>query len=413
MVKTRSMAKRTTGYYPYKINLCQGQLEKLKRAIKNRSSISLRLNNKDLSGNHQLLLTERQINKIKKHMSKGVGMELRLSKAQISKNLQSGGSVLSSLLQLGSKMLPYATQAISKVAPALATGAAQVLGSLGINKIFGGFMIPQNKIDQLIKYKNLLSQKQKEDIMKALQSGGRLIIKPTKVHSGGFLGTLLASIGIPLALKALTGGTHTAAYASARGKGLQVPPKTRAKGLPSLMPPPFVGTWDKTGYGKKKSIKSREPFRQRLALPPGERFTTRRQQPIQEHSSSGSNSLKFSNHPLSNHGLLQWCDKLGIKICGIYSRNEYMPKKHSPCIINLDDLGNQGTHWVCCFPSLTIANSLNYFDSFGMPYPEEYAKRAKKDNLQIIYNTSQYQELTSVLCGYYCLFVLHRAMVFN
>ena len=248
------MAKRTTGYYPYKINLSQGQLEKLKRAIKNRSSISLRLNNKDLSGNHQLLLTERQINKIKKHMSKGVGMELRLSKAQISKNLQSGGSVLSSLLQLGSKMLPFATQAISKVAPALATGAAQALGSLGINKIFGGFMIPQNKIDQLIKYKNLLSQKQKEDLMKALQSGGRLIIKPTKVQSGGFLGTLLASIGIPLALKALTGGTHTAALASARGKGLQVPPKTRAKGLQVLRKPaPFIGTWDKTGYGKKKN----------------------------------------------------------------------------------------------------------------------------------------------------------------
>ena len=233
------MVKRTTGYYPYKINLSQGQLEKLKRAIKNRSSISLRLSNKDLSGNHQLLLTERQINKIKKHMSKGVGMELRLSKAQISKNLQSGGSVLSSLLQLGTKILPNATQAISKVAPALATGAAQALGSLGINKIFGGFMIPQNKIDQLIKYKNLLSQKQKEDLMKALQSGGRLIIKPTTVQSGGFLGTLLASIGIPLALKALTGnGLRT--FGSGRlwrqrsfalrggancGKGLQVPPR--------------------------------------------------------------------------------------------------------------------------------------------------------------------------------------------
>ena len=159
---------------------------------------------------------------------------------------------------------------------------------------------------------------------------------------------------------------------------------------------------------KKKSIKS------------GQRFTTRRQQSVQEYSSSGSNSIKFSNHPLSNHELLQWCDKLGIKICGIYSRNEYMPKKHSPCIINLDDFGNQGTHWVCCFPSYCFANltqgsakpwlspflapkalgSLNYFDSFGMPYPEEYAKRAKKENLQIIYNTSQYQELTSVLCGY-------------
>ena len=87
-----------------------------------------------------------------------------------------------------------------------------------------------------------------------------------------------------------------------------------------------------------------------------------------------------------------------------------MPLNHSPCIINLDDIGNLGTHWVCCFPQ---DKKLNYFDSFGMPYPEEYAKRAKKDKLQIIYNTSQYQELTSVLCGYYCLFVLHRAMVFN
>ena len=256
MVKTRSMAKRTTEYYLYKINLSKGQLEKLKRAIKNRSSISLRLNNKDLSGNHQLLLTERQINKIKKHISKGVGMELRLSKAQISKNLQSGGSVLSSLLQLGTKMLPFATQAISKVAPALATGAAQALGSLGINKIFGGFMIPQNKIDKLIKYKNLLSQKQREDLMKALQSGGRLIIKPTKVQSGGFLGTLLASIGIPLALKALTGnGQRPSSHC---GKGLQVPPKTRAKGLQVLRkPPPFIGTWDKTGYGKKKKNPSK------------------------------------------------------------------------------------------------------------------------------------------------------------
>ena len=118
-------------------------------------------------------------------------------------------------------------------------------------------MIPQNKIDKLIKYKNLLSQKQREDIMKALQSGGRLIIKPTKVQSGGFLGTLLASIGIPLALKALTGG-----------KGLQVPPKTRAKGLQVLRkPPPFIGTWDKTGYGKKKKKihQKREPRRHRFA----------------------------------------------------------------------------------------------------------------------------------------------------
>ena len=230
-----------TLYIPYKLNLSQGQLEKLKIAIRNRSQITLRLSNKDLSGNHQLLLTKRQIDKIKKHINKGVGMELRLSKAQLSKNLQSGGSVLSSILQLGTKMLPYATKAVSKLAPALATGAAQALGSLGIDKIFGGFLIPQNKIDQLIKYKNLLSKKQKEDIMKALQSGGRLIIRPTRVQSGGLLGTILASIGIPMAIKALT------------GTGLRPPPKMMAKGLQiPRKPPPFIGSWDTTGYGSKK-----------------------------------------------------------------------------------------------------------------------------------------------------------------
>ena len=193
-------------------------------------------------------------------MGKGVGMELRLSKAQISKNLQSGGSVLTSLLQLRSKMLPYATQAISKVAPALATGAVQALGTLGIDKIFGRFMIPQNKINQLIKYKNLLSKKQKEDIMKALQNGGQFVIKPTKTQSGGFLGTLLASTGIPVALKALTGKVLQVPP-KPRGKGLQVPPLLDAQRVPrsaGITPPPVIGTWDKSGYGNPSGTATRE-----------------------------------------------------------------------------------------------------------------------------------------------------------
>ena len=41
--------------------------------------------------------------------------------------------------------------------------------------------------------------------MHALESGGQLVIKPTRTPQGGFLGTLLASIGIPTILNALTG----------------------------------------------------------------------------------------------------------------------------------------------------------------------------------------------------------------
>ena len=98
-------------------------------------------------------------------MNNGTGVNLKISKTQIRHLVQEGGSLWSSLLTLGTKALPYATKAVTKVAPALATGALQALGSLGIDKIFGngvqtgGFLIPQDKIDQLIKYKDLLTKK--------------------------------------------------------------------------------------------------------------------------------------------------------------------------------------------------------------------------------------------------------------
>ena len=38
-----------------------------------------------------------------------------------------------------------------------------------------------------------------------MKLGSPFIIKPTKKQSGGFLSTLLASIDVPLLLKALTG----------------------------------------------------------------------------------------------------------------------------------------------------------------------------------------------------------------
>ena len=47
-------------------------------------------------------------------------------------------------------------------------------------------------------------------------------ITPTRTQSGGFLGALLASIGIPMVLKALTGrGTQIEPY---RGSGMQIEP---------------------------------------------------------------------------------------------------------------------------------------------------------------------------------------------
>ena len=69
--------------------------------------------------------------------------------------------------------------------------------------------------------------------------------------------------------------------------------------------------------------------------------------------------VEFHNH-------LHVLTMVNIKIKGIFSRKEHMPKNHSPCIINLDSYENTGTHWVACAPFHENNKTLRYFDSFGM-----------------------------------------------
>ena len=132
------------------------------------------------------------------------GMDIKLAKTNIRKQI--GGSLLSSILTLGRSLLPTVgkTLGLSPLAGMASEGASQVVKSIsGKGVQSGGFLVPQDKINKLIEYKHLLSMKQKQDILNALQSGSGVHIKPTKTQSGGFLGTLLTSIGIPLAIEAI------------------------------------------------------------------------------------------------------------------------------------------------------------------------------------------------------------------
>ncbi|PFX18802.1 hypothetical protein AWC38_SpisGene16812 [Stylophora pistillata] len=210
-----------TTYYPYGVALSEGQRKKLAKAYASHSAITLRLSHNELSGPDEMMLTKTQLNRIKKAAAGGKGVDLKISKTQIRKVAQQGGSLFSSLLALGSKVLPKVIPTVTKFAtkalPGLATGALTSVGNFVTDKVLGAGLVPNDKIQQLIAYKHLLTDKQKRDIITALQSGGDLKIKLTKrQQSGGFLGTLLASIGIPLVLKALTGSGH-----SKKGRGLQ------------------------------------------------------------------------------------------------------------------------------------------------------------------------------------------------
>ena len=245
-------------YVPHGVKLSQGQKQRLAKALSNKSAITLRLSKTDLKGNDMLMLTTTQLKRIQKAMKNSTGVDLKISKTQIRHVVQHGGSLWSSLLNLGMKALPFASRTASKLVPGLATGAMQALGSLGVDKIFGrgqsgGFLIPKDKINQLIQYKDLLTDKQKEKIANAIHTGGRVIVKPTKKQSGGFLGTLLGAIGIPLLMKALTGnGLQVDNRRSRRSANIMPgninPPVSTASSKGGLIvpyrTPPFIGTWD-------------------------------------------------------------------------------------------------------------------------------------------------------------------------
>ena len=133
-----------TTYIEYGVKLSDGQKSKLLSAIQNKSPLTLRLKHSHLKGPDELMLTQRQIEKIKKSLANGTGSDLKISKTQITRSVKRGGNLFTSLISLGSKLLPFAIKGVSKVAPALATGAATALGDLGMKKLFGkGITIPK------------------------------------------------------------------------------------------------------------------------------------------------------------------------------------------------------------------------------------------------------------------------------
>ena len=175
------------------------------------------------------MLTKRQIAKIEKSLANGTASDIKISKTQIRHSVKHGGNLFTSLASLGARVLPYAVKGISKAVPALATGAATALGELGINKILGkGITIPPEFFPMLPPLVKEFTKSQRDQINKAYQTGGRLVIKPTRNQiEGGFLGTL-ASFGIPMAIslvsKMFGGGLQVDRGSSSNTRNVYVPP---------------------------------------------------------------------------------------------------------------------------------------------------------------------------------------------
>ena len=110
---------------------------KIKTAVKNKTGTTLRISLKMFNGKdlpHELLLTTRQKTKLRNAFNNNMSTDIKLSKAQISKIIQSGGFLGSLLSKLAGPLMKVAIPSAKNVLAPLGITAAASAIDAGIKK---------------------------------------------------------------------------------------------------------------------------------------------------------------------------------------------------------------------------------------------------------------------------------------
>ena len=188
----------------------------MKSAIKNRTKVTLNLSSnviwdsKDENNfQHKLLLTNTQVLKLQKAFANNYLANIKLSKTQLHKIVQSGGFLgrpLGPLLKTGLLLIGNVLKPLAKsvLIPLGLTAAASATDTAIHKRMFGsGFttlIISNDEMNDIMK------------IVKSLEESGllikgmnELIQHEAKEQKGGFLGMLLGTLGASLLRNLLTG----------------------------------------------------------------------------------------------------------------------------------------------------------------------------------------------------------------
>ena len=117
-----------------KVNISEGQKQKLQSALQVGGPVSIRLGHEDLHGEDVLALTNSQVTKITKAYQGGKGITIKMSKSQLAHNKKVEGGFLGMLASLAARALPMLAKT---VLPALGVGALTGLASSGVQKVMG------------------------------------------------------------------------------------------------------------------------------------------------------------------------------------------------------------------------------------------------------------------------------------
>ena len=125
---------RVPRYVKVKVNISEGQKQKLQTALQVGGPVSIRLGHEDLHGEDVLALTNSQVNKMRKAYEGRKGVTIKMSKTQLSHNMKVEGGFIGMLASLAARALPMLAKT---VLPALGVGALTGLASSGVQKVMG------------------------------------------------------------------------------------------------------------------------------------------------------------------------------------------------------------------------------------------------------------------------------------
>ena len=208
-----------TQYNSLNVRLPNSQLNKLKPAIKNETDVVLRISsgivgnsNDNTNFPHELLLTDRQVANIRKDFSNNLPTDVKFSKTQSLKMMQSGGFFGNLLSKLAGPLMKVAMPLAKNVlAPLGLTAAMSAIDGSIKKKMLGSGAAKSAGTTTLI-----ISNDEMNDIIKivkSLENSGVLLkgVSETIQHEakeqrGGFLSMLFGTLGDSLLGNLLTRG---------------------------------------------------------------------------------------------------------------------------------------------------------------------------------------------------------------
>ena len=180
-----------TQYNSLNVKLLNSQLNKLKSAIKNEIDVILRLSSNMIGHSddennfpHKLLLTNRQVAKLRKAFANYTSIDIKLSKAQLTKMLKGGFlRYLASLLNSG---LPLLKSVIKPLGMFGLTAAASVTDAAISKNILGSrtttLIISNDEMNDILKIAKSLV-----DSGALLKGVSEIVKNEIKEQKGGFL----------------------------------------------------------------------------------------------------------------------------------------------------------------------------------------------------------------------------------